>query len=252
MTDAGANSTLKVSTVGWLDAEETWTPSETIETGSFLFHITGDKTGKYSAGMKVKFTQTTVRYFIITKVDYVGPHTEVLMYGGTNYNMAYPDAISANYYSSQKAPFGFPLEPDKWTVQASLTADAEQLSPSGTVWYNLGSFFLRVPIGSWNLSYQAVGRITKPASVNLHYRATLSKVNNASDDNELTTTSFMEVTTYAVTMYAFLARHKYVTCTTGTTYYLLALTTTPSATSIRFRGGASYGDSIIRAVCAYL
>lgn len=40
---------------GWIPAEETWTYAS-ADDPTFTFTISGDKTGKYSVGMKIKLT----------------------------------------------------------------------------------------------------------------------------------------------------------------------------------------------------
>jgi hypothetical protein len=87
---------------GWVSAGETWTYASATS-----FTISGDKTGKYQKGDKIKLTQTTVKYFYITAVSYGAPNTTVTVTGGNDYTVA-SAAISANYYSKVEIPFGFP------------------------------------------------------------------------------------------------------------------------------------------------
>ncbi len=55
---------------GWIPTDEIWIFAN-ADDPEFTFTISGDKTSKYSAGMKIKLTQqTTTKYFIITKVSY--------------------------------------------------------------------------------------------------------------------------------------------------------------------------------------
>ena len=93
---------IKKSSQGWADADETWTYASAT-----TFTISGDQTGKYSAGMRIKLTQTTVKYFVITAVSYGAPNTTVTVNGGGTYTLANA-AISANYYSSANTPLSFP------------------------------------------------------------------------------------------------------------------------------------------------
>lgn len=136
---------------GWISANETWTYAS-ADDPTFTFTITGDKSAKYSAGMRIKLTQTTAKYFIITKVA-VSTDTTITVYGGTDYDLANA-AITSPYYSTQKAPHGFPLDPTKWTVTTTDTTLRSQASPTADTWYNLGSVTMSLPIGIWNSSYQ--------------------------------------------------------------------------------------------------
>lgn len=86
---------------GWVDASETWTYSS-ADGPTGVFTVAADVTGKYSPGMRVKLTQTTVKYFIITAVStFTGGNTTITVYGGTDYTLANA-AISANYYSTAR------------------------------------------------------------------------------------------------------------------------------------------------------
>jgi len=87
---------------GWIDPGETWTYASAT-----TFTISGDKTGTYSVGDKLKLTQTTVKYFYITAVSYGAPNTTVTVTGGSDYTLANA-AITANYYSKAATPAGFP------------------------------------------------------------------------------------------------------------------------------------------------
>ena len=62
-----------------------------------------------TVGMKVKFTQTTVKYFYITEVSYASSDTTITLYGGGTYTVA--DATVNNFHFSGAAvanamPFG--------------------------------------------------------------------------------------------------------------------------------------------------
>ena len=88
---------------GWNSIDETWTyASATTVT------VPGDKTGKYSAGMKVRLVQSsTTKYFYIIKATYSAPNTTITLYGGTDYSVA-NSAISNIFFSNSESPYGFP------------------------------------------------------------------------------------------------------------------------------------------------
>lgn len=87
---------------GWIPAEETWTYAS-----ASTFTISGDKTGKYRKGDRIKLTNSTVKYFYITAVAYSAPNTTVTITGGSDYSLA-DAAITANYYNNNGGGFGFP------------------------------------------------------------------------------------------------------------------------------------------------
>ena len=51
---------------------------------TFTATASGDLTSKYSAGMRFKLTQTSVKYFLLNKVDHSGGTTTFTFYGGTH------------------------------------------------------------------------------------------------------------------------------------------------------------------------
>jgi hypothetical protein len=87
---------------GWIGANETWTYAS-----STTFTISGDLTGKYQKGDKIKLTQTTEKYFYIVSVSHGGGTTTVSVTGGSDYSVANA-AITSPYYSKVESPQGFP------------------------------------------------------------------------------------------------------------------------------------------------
>ena len=233
---------------GWVSARTTWTYAS-ADDPTYTFTISGDYTGILSAGMKIKLTQTTVKYFIITKVAYGSPNTTVTVYGGTDYDLA--DAtITSPYYSYVKAPFGFPLASTKWQVLVTDTANNDQSSPTNGIWYNPGSLSISLPIGAWNVLWQATGYYTSTGGTDVEVRVTLSTANNSESDSTLTGRYFYrENDNAAHVCYVRLVSNKSITVTSGTTYYLNCMTA-ESASIVGIRGSAN--TTTIRAICAYL
>ena len=87
---------------GWIPAGETWTYASAT-----TFTISGDKTGKYQKGDKIKLTQTSVKYFYVVGVSYSSPNTTVTVNGMNLYTLA--DAtITSPFYSKMETPTGYP------------------------------------------------------------------------------------------------------------------------------------------------
>jgi len=88
---------------GWIAANETWTYAS-----STSFTVSGNVTGKYQKGDKIKLTQSsTVKYFYIIGVSYSAPNTTITITGGSDYSLANAP-ITDNYYSKVENPQGFP------------------------------------------------------------------------------------------------------------------------------------------------
>jgi hypothetical protein len=234
---------------GWISAGETWTYAS-ADDPTYTFTVAADVTTKYSVGMKIKLTQGTVKYFIITAVStYSGGKTTITVYGGTDYDLA-SSAISANAYSMMRTPVGFPMSPTKWTEELEDTTNRTQASPSANVWYNIGSLSLSVPIGSWNLGYSLClyqdGNLTAYKGY-----TTLSTGSSSESDPEFTQLVQVSLNT---SQYQFVlnpvSTSKVVTLSSKTTYYLNLRAGVGSYDSINTRGADQ--PTIIRATCAYL
>lgn len=152
---------------------------ETADAPTFTFSIASDATGLLSVGMKIKLTQTTIKYFIITSVGaFSAGKTIITVYGGTDYTLANA-AITLPNYSLTASPFGFPKDPTKWTVVVSSTSDFTQV-PTGTTIYNAGTFSISIPIGLWLVKYKVLAQIGNAAlAANDKYlTVSLSTANN--------------------------------------------------------------------------
>lgn len=228
---------------GWIpvNESETWTYAS-ADPPTFTFTISGDKTSKYSAGMRIKLTQTTVKYFIITAIAYSAPNTTVTVYGGTDYTLANA-AITDPYYSTQKAPQGFPLSPAKWTVKVTDITNRSQSSPTNNIWYNLGSLSITIPIGIWRVYYK-VHVWSNAASEIADIAVTLSTVNNTESDAD-----FTGVCVGSLRGAGMITPTKTLSLTSKTVYYLNAKTIT-SSLSIYFINVQA--KLVIDAICAYL
>lgn len=245
-SDIASLSAGGISSAGWVAAGETWTYAS-ADDPTFTFTVSGDVTTKYSAGMRVRLVQTTTKYFIITAVSYSAPNTTVTIYGGTDYDLANA-AISSPNFSVVKAPYGFPLDPTKWTVEVSDTTQRTQATPTINVWYNLGSFSMSIPIGIWDVSYSVIAEPNDGSSTGWNVWATLSTANNSESDNGFTaigratgTVSILDFT---------LSRTKTITLAAKTTYYLNTRTTNSNLDNVHNRNDLI--PAIIRARCVYL
>lgn len=248
LKDASNAFTLTELTSGWIPAEETWTYASDDDP-TFTFTISGDKTSKYSAGMRIKLTQTTAKYFIITVVAYSSPNTTVTIYGGTDYNLA-DAAITLPYYSTMKAPLGFPLNPAKWTAEITDTTLREQGSPTQNTWYNLGSISINIPIGNWNVSYNVcLGSYIGSATATMAL-CTLSTANNSESDVDFTSFNHFGGASGNLYLRTPAFKSKPLDLTSKTTYYLNTRTTVASMGTIYNVNDCH--KLIIRAVCALL
>jgi hypothetical protein len=217
---------------------------EGADAPSYTFSLASDMTGILSVGMRIKLTDSTVKYFIITGVgSYSGGKTIITVYGGTDYTLS-GGAITAGYYSTVKAPFGFPLIPSKWTVETTDTSSRSQASAVAGTWYNLGSITHSVPIGSWFTEYTVI--ILHDSSSSRQLRTTFSTANNSESDSDFTNGATITGTYESIISY----KRKNISVSSKTTYYLL--TTCFTAGTPTIYNSNDVQKLVIRSVCAYL
>lgn len=236
---------------GWAAGAGTWSYSS-ADDPTFIISINADVTALIGVGDRVKLTQSTggTKYFIVTVVGaYGGGVTLVTVYGGTDYNLE-NEAISSPYYSHMKSPFGFPVDPGKWTVTLSDTSSRTQTTPTNDTFYNLGTLTISIPIGLWVTQYSLAPRPVKASGTLVQQVTSLSTANNSASDADFTTVITLQVPTGSIFTYnSVTCIPKVLTIASKTTYYLVAKTT-QSDDSIAFRGDAS--PTRVYARCAYL
>src|SRR5574344_389577 len=147
------NTNLKNQVVnGWYEIDSNAVPTFTyvswdssVYTGVVNSNL--DLTPYLSVGMKVKFTQNSViNYAFITAIT----STQLTLFLGTDYSLN-NSAISNTYFSMLKAPYGFPLNPDKWSVVYFNTTNIGPTALTANVWANPGSS-IAIPIGLWKVN----------------------------------------------------------------------------------------------------
>lgn len=221
---------------------------EGADAPTYTVSFASDMTAILGAGMRIKLTDSTVKYFIITAVGaYSGGKTIITVYGGTDYTLS-GGAITLPYFSYQKAPLGFPLSPAKWTQETILASDQTQATPTLDVWYNVGSFSLIIPIGAWKLSYAGVMECSQSGAAAMYPRSTLSTGNNT--ESNINFTNFFLSDSIKVNTFSFFAEETISLAAKATYYCNLRTSSTGTVTGLRIYG--TYGKSKIRAVSAYL
>lgn len=209
---------------------------------TFVANTSIDLTAVISVGMKIKLTQSTVKYFIVTAIT----STTITLYGGTDYTLANA-TITLPFVSSMKAPFGFPMNQDKWSIITTDTTLRTQASPTANTWYNSGGINITIPIGLWILSYKAKADAERSTAGGINIFQTLSTANNTESDPDFTTASSDNS---AVSLNGLAYFQKEINLSSKTTYYLNHRTMVSGLSSILFTNNQT--KCIIKAVCAYL
>lgn len=210
---------------------------------TFVVTTSIDCTGFVGLGNRLKCThEGSVKYFLITAIT----SNSITLYGGTDYTLS-ATAITEVYYSNVKAPFGFPLNSDKWSVIVMNSIEYSQSNPANGTWYLLNpNLVLNVPIGTWNLGFKAhIGSVIG-ANNYISAVATLSITNNSETDMRFS----VATTEYGTNQFSTLNINNLVTVNSKTPYYLLIKTRHNSISGIYIAG--STATTIIKATSSYL
>jgi hypothetical protein len=238
---------------GWTPARETWEFSS-VDDPTGVITVPSGADDKYSAGMRIKLTNggNTI-YGIITAVADTSLTFLHEMDDSEALHLLEDSAITNPYYSTQKAPLGFPLDPTKWRVEYTDTVNRTVSSPSSDTWQQVyAAHDILVPIGLWNLKVKAlVDGILDNNSSDVYLRGAFSTSTSDVSDQEL---HEMVVQSEASHSRFTLNTNKVVKVDSKTEYFLIAKINlvggTATIITLRFRGDLS--TTILRAICAYL
>lgn len=237
---------------GWTADANTWSYSS-ADAPTFVISINANMTGTLNVGDKIKLNQSGNKYFIVTAVgSYGGGATLITVYGGTDYTLANA-AISSPYYSHAKSPIGFPLSPAKWTVTVTNTSTHTQTNPTASTWYNLGTITIDIPIGVWEVTYDAyVDSVETGSDTNVN--VTLSTANNTESDATRTMAFGISAAPKAsngkIEIASNFQKTFPVTLASKTTHYLNEKVNVFTVDSLALLGAIS--TTSIRAECVYL
>jgi len=232
---------------GWQSVSDSWTYAS-ADAPTFTITVPSGAASLYGVGDRIKLTQTTVKYFIVTAVA----DTVLTVYGGTDYTLANA-AISAISYSHMKAPIGFPLDPLKWGVYVTDTSSRLQASPSSGTGYNPGTTNVQitVPIGSWKFGYDVNAYVNNDTATDTNnISISLSTTNNSHSDVTMKSTIRNSGASGNWNMVINVRREKYLLVASKTLYYLVCSVDAASVENIGFRGDV--GNTNLFAVCSYL
>ncbi len=149
-----------------------------------------DLTSKVSVGQKISWVQNgSTRYGFITALSVSGGNTSLTLYGGTDYDVDDTStyAISEVKFSSMKAPYGFPLDPDKWSEITVYTNYLLDTTTTDDTWQELDdSVNLTIPIGKWKVHLSASIAVEFSGGSWQGCTSTLSTTTNSETNPEFT------------------------------------------------------------------
>lgn len=236
---------------GWNPVASTWDAWQysAWDNTNKLATITVPDSSIFTLGQKVRYWQTTGgwKYGFIVKLD---SGTSIIVYQGTDYTLN-NERIYLPAYSRDKAPDGFPINPEKWTVSLIVTSQTDASTAANTV-INPGAKQISIPIGAWDVRVKGAMSQVNTSASGQFTDGGISTANNSFSDEDLHTGTYNRVSSTSI-LYMPFALSKMIVLTTTTVYYLVLETATGAGTiTIGFSGGATNGNTVVRAICAYL
>ena len=206
-----------------------------------------DLTSYLSVGMKVKLKQIVgdTKYAFITKIT----ATEMTLYLGNDFNMI-SAPITDFYYSMLKTPYGFPMERESWDITKEITKPIEISNPIKGTYYTLSGVNITVPIGEWEVGWQANVYPQRTGTGTNEQQSGLSTSLTEPSNPELFATIF--TTGNTTQNMANMGRNSNYYFDSEKTFYFLARTTQSNMTSIGIYANNSYGYATLYAKCQYL
>jgi len=214
----------------------TTTPNDLTAVGSAVATNADSPFGTQASGL----ISSTLDYGIVQSAAF-SVNTTVVVQVPEGCTIPTSGGVSAVSYSGLKAPYGFPLQENRWTVESISRVSGTVSTPTATTWYNLtptsgtyGGMVITVPIGNWKTEYSSAIKCINNTNYPEIY-ATISTANNTESDTELTT-YYKAQGTSAGSMAITLYKSKTVNYAAQASYYFNVKTGVASSASITISG----------------
>jgi hypothetical protein len=164
---------------------------------------------------------STLDYGIITKISY-STNTTVVVQVPEGCTIPTTGGVSALSYSIQKAPYGMPIQEDKWTIQYLQRAGLSFPSTHDT-WSagTVTSTTITIPIGSWNGGFQLNRYLDRAANSWLKAFSSLSTSTTAETDPYWLAQSGGGISNGGNYVWALQTRTGNITLSSATPYYII-------------------------------
>lgn len=160
----------------WVNDTDTWTYASATS-----FTISGDKTGEFARGTKIKLTQTTVKYFQVLSASYSSPNTTITVTGGTGYTLANA-AITNTYYSNMDLAPGFASNGIlDWSGTSGLNVQGFSGTPTQNAGFRLIGAWVIMYINITGTSNATSMTATLPIAPTVAFRYSARSRNNSTD-----------------------------------------------------------------------
>lgn len=244
---------------GWISAiGETWVYSS-VDDPTGVITITGDLTGKYKAGTKIKFMNggNEIKGIVLKDSTYSSPNTTITFLHEIDPTDSQALTLMANStitspcYSFEKAPAGFPMQKSKWRVEYNATPAFDKASPAQNTWYSTG-INLNIFMGLVDVEFTIdLLSNTKSSQTSLDGFITLSDTDASESDEDFTCKHALDGPSGTHALGDTFHKTKQLLLDAATTFHVCTKTSRATGVMNLLRVGA-YVPLIIRATCAYL
>lgn len=225
-----------------------------------------DVTDKLSVGMRLMFTNGgNVIKAIITAISFSTDTTITFLHeidpaDSQALHLLTNSAITLPYFSSQKVPYGFPINPLKWSVQKEISSEVVLNGISYNTVYNLTGVNITKPIGLFNATVDLYGIGVELQSNTTNtplYEIQLSESSSSMTGEfprRLQQMNISSLASQTIQRYDSMYFEKKVVKETKQTYYLNIIVTRshPAGGNINVRMSTGSYISRILFTCAYL
>lgn len=205
----------------------TTTPNDLTANGSAVATNADSPFGTQASGL----ISSTLDYGIVQSATF-STDTTVVVQVPEGCTIPTSGGVSAISYSNMKAPYGFPSDEGRWTVELALLTGDFGRSAGGTVagtWYGDATRYILAPIGKWKGSWKGGMYTTNPTGTLTVALFSLSTSLTAETSKRLTQGMYStsNVSSMALTVPGF-AEDKNLSFSTATPLY--PIVSSPSST----------------------
>ena len=238
------DETITTAKTGWYEITSTFTYSSWNSSTKTAVISSENLTNILSVGMKVKFAQNNVtKYAIITALT----SSAITLFMGTDYTLE-NTSINDFYFSMLKAPFDFPMNPEKWELTFIRNSNDVYSTVTTANCYGGANNQLTIPVGAWEVEYNYTIQFTS-AGTTCYSRLALSQSSSEITAGSLTSNFVMPLASGSTASFRFINSKNY-NLTEQTTFYLL-FKNDIAYKNLYFVGSATQ-PSWIKAKCSYL
>jgi hypothetical protein len=222
----------------------TTTPNDLTANGSAVATNADSPFGGQADGT----ISSTLDYAIVTKTAF-STNTTLTVQVPEGCTIPTSGGVSAVVYSSNKAPYGMPIQRGKWLVEFLSLATQSQASAAINTWYNIGFPQLNLPVGAWVATYKVNFYVNNPASSGASGLVSLSTSASTESDATMSSQAFNNGVSTVSNMVPINNTRDYL-LSAATTYYLIGKTDNGGTPTLHFYGIS--GATRIFAENAYL